>query len=177
MLHIWISLVAVFTVQEVASTAAVLLLAKEAGLNLWLIHGLFFLTTIGETLIGYAAAKVAKERFPDSRFAKWTKHLAERWNVKRTKGTNVFLVVFGFLNFTWSTAFLAVWLDIPFWPIIVWTTIGDAIWYAMEWAIALGVSAVSPNFITALVSIISIGAVLTLVLLFFQKRTTDSFNK
>ena len=170
MLHLWISLLVVFTVQEITSTAAVLLLAKNAGLNLGLIHGLFIVTTVLETAIGFWFGKLLMHKFPNSRISKWSRKLADRWQLKNAKTTEWLLVGLGFLNFTWSTAFIGVWLDIPFWEILLWTTLGDLAWYAMEWGIALGVSLVAPNLITGIVYILVIGVGLTLIFVSFRKK-------
>jgi hypothetical protein len=167
---IWLSLIAVFTIQEITSTAAVLLLAKNAGLNIWLIHLLFLATTILETALGFWLAQLIKQKFPHSRVAAWSKKLSSRWQLKRSKGTVWLLIGLGFLSLTWSVAFIGVWLEIPFTTILLWTTVGDIVWYGMEWGIALGVSWFAPNLVTSLVYIVVIGITLTIVFISFRKK-------
>jgi hypothetical protein len=169
--RVWFLVVVALVVQEFTSTAVALLAARDAGFNLWLVHAIWLGVTVLEIVIGFVVGTWTQRKFSGSRAARWAESFSVRLHGKiGNHGKNFFLTVLSFLSFAWLAGFVASWIDVPFMNILLFSVLGEAIWYLFEWAVALGLLAISPNIQTALVSVILSGIGVTAVFFFVRKR-------
>jgi hypothetical protein len=55
----------------------------------------------------------------------------------------------GNFSFPYINAFIAAWLDVPFWESFFWLFVGNMIWYGLMWLVVIGVSSVVHNIAIA----------------------------
>src|ERR1700722_9548546 len=139
-MKLWLFLIGALIVQEPVSSNAALLLAYQHHYNLWLVHLIFVLATTFDILVGYVLGKWVNRHFGNSAAIRY----AKRWLGTFTKfagknGQRISIFLFGSIIFP-APAFLAPWLDLPFWEIFVCLFLGDLVlWYGFEWLVVLGV--------------------------------------
>jgi len=171
MVRTWLLLLVVFSAQEITSTAAALLVAQHVGLNLWLVHALWFSVIAAEVALSFWLGKLVRRKYTTSKLARWAERFAERWQGSKAMSREFTLFLLNFLNFPFPTTFVSPWFHVPFASVFVWSMLGNLAWYLLEWLIVLGVIAWAPNFITALAAIIAVGLVITLTILILRKNT------
>ena len=135
-------------------------------------HLIFVVTTSLDIFAFYFLGRWLNKDFETSRLVKFAKRwlgMFDKFAGKNGQRISVFL--FGSIIFP-APAFLAPWLDIPFWEIFVLLFFGDVIfWYCFEWLIVLGVKTfISPQL--ALYSIIGISLVLTVLIKYISRKFT-----
>lgn len=150
-------------VQEPISTAAVLLQAYQLHYNTWIIHLIFALATIIDIAVGYYLGLLIKKKFGDRKLVKSLDEKLEKFSAFIGKNGKIFaLVVYSPIIFPISGFFIP-WLDISFGEALVFTFIGEIIfWYLPEWLIVLGIKIFVGNPFTALYSIIIVSTLLSL---------------
>jgi hypothetical protein len=170
MLYVWLGVIAALLIQESISTAAMLAAALRLGLNIWVIHGIWLAATVGETAIGYVVGGWLRRHYGDSRVGRWAERIAR--DIGRTvgaRGERFFLFSLAFLLYTWMAGFVAAWMGISLEVTLVFIVLGNLAWYGLVWGTALGVNAVSPNFITVVIMIVAFGVALTVATAVVQK--------
>lgn len=158
MIKLWLGVFGVLLVQEPASTAAIFLVSLRNGMNPWLVHLAWFFITAGKIMVGYAIGAAVHKVFPHSRLARWGKAVGGRFVrhvPKSVRGLAFGLV--GALTFTWSPAFIAAWIEFPFWTMGIWLLVGNLLWYLLEWALVLGVGVTVNNLEIALALVFALG--------------------
>lgn len=154
-MRLWLLLVAVFLVQEVATTNLVLLQAWRAGYSLLIIGAIFAVAALFDIIVGYEAGmyvrglKNVKLVARSERFAEKFKKSAGKWGVRGT------LVFIGALNFPYVNAFFASLLSVPPAETLLYVFLGDLIWFALQWGIVLGVHSITTNLVTELMLVVA----------------------
>jgi hypothetical protein len=172
MMRLWLGVLGALLVQEPASTAAVLLISLRGGINPWLIHLAWLLLTIGKIALGYALGLMVHRGFSHSRVAHWGRVIGNHFVHRVPSGARKLAFgLLGLLTFTWSPAFVAAWIEFPFWTMGMWLLAGNLLWYILEWALVLGVGAVASSLEIALVLVLAIGIVFTLLINAVRNKT------
>lgn len=162
-MKLWLLLTLAMFVQEPISTAAVLLQAYQLHYNIWLIHLIFALATIIDIAVGYYLGLLIKKKFGDRKLVKSLDERLEKFSAFiGTNGKIFALIVYSPIIFPISGFFIP-WLDISFGEALVFTFIGEIIfWYLPEWLIVLGIKIFVGNPFTALYIIIIVSTLLSL---------------
>jgi membrane protein YqaA with SNARE-associated domain len=159
----WLFVIATLFIQEPASSDAAIFQVRHLGLNIWLVNLLWIIATTIDICAGYALGKWIQRRFSGSAFVAWTARWAARIEeFIGKKGERFAVILIGVINFPWLNAFAVSWLKLSFRNIFVLLFIGDVIYWALEWAINIGVRSVFTNSHTALYIVIALGLVLSL---------------
>lgn len=164
MTSLWTFIILALFVQEPATTDAALFQARQHHLSLWLIHGIWVLATVIDIHLGYKFGQWIQQKFAGKKFTA----LSNRWadkvqNLIGRKGEQFALILLGIINFPYVNSFLGSWLKLNYKRIFVLLFIGDAIWYATEWGINLGLRRLIPNPHLALYIIVATGLLLGLL--------------
>ena len=146
MLKIWAFIVFALFLQEPATTDAALFQARSHDLNLWLVHLIWIIATTIDIWLGFKIGKWLQRFYAGTKFETFSKRWAIRVeNYIGKKGERFVLVLLGVINFPWANSFLASWLNLDYRNMFTFIFIGDALWYALEWGINLGVRNIIPN--------------------------------
>ena len=160
----WPFIITSLFVQEPATTDAAIFQIRHLHINLFLIHALWLAATVIDIWLGYALGKWIQKKFQGTKFEVWSKKWAGRVeNFIGKKGEKFALILLGIINFPYANAFLASWLDIPFKNVFVLLLIGDALYWAIEWAINIGVRGYFKDPHTALFAIIGVALVFSVI--------------
>ncbi len=162
-MNIWWLVILALIFQEPATTDATFFQARQQNLNLWIIHLIWFLATCFDIWFGFVLGKWLQRKFQDSRIVTFSNGLAGKVDgfIGR-RGEKFALILLGTINFPYINSFLASWLKLPFKSIFVLIFIGDAIWYAIEWMINLGVRSLIPDPHLALYVIVGTALLLSI---------------
>jgi membrane protein YqaA with SNARE-associated domain len=160
-MQLWLLLTGVFVVQESFSTTFVVLEAVRAHYPILLIHLLWIAVVIAEVYVGYSLGKWIQKRFTGSRFEKWVGMWIQQANDLIGKnGEKVALIFVTILTAPFFTGFVASWLPISFWTILIFSILGDLVWYVTVWLGVYGANEFASSLQTTVISI----AILTIVL-------------
>ncbi|HVO28835.1 MAG TPA: hypothetical protein VMT81_02545 [Candidatus Paceibacterota bacterium] len=144
----WLFVAVALVFQEVATTGAALVDASAWHLNLWIIDLIWFAATAGDIAAGFFIGRWIQRRFAGSRFDALAKRMSAK--VERAAGrtgARLSLVLLGFVSYPYVTAFVASWLtDLPLRDVFLCTILGNALWYAFEWATVFGIAAAGRNY-------------------------------
>ncbi len=163
-------LFAAFVGQEYISSNAAMLAVYQAHYSVWLIHALFLAATALDILVGYAAGKWIQRRFADAKITQAAKRVAGKLDSfmgKRSKWLS--LIILGFINYIYVSAFLIAWLDVSFFEMALFLSIGDLLWYASEWVLIAGVSIVFPNPYLAFAAVLGISLAVVIAVRFIWR--------
>ena len=139
----WLGTIIIFFIQETASVTARLVVLHGQGVNPWLLHILFVLTTVLDIFIGFVLGQYLHAQFlEDSRFGRWVKKESK---FLKQHHWGYLLTLSGIVNFPYVNAILGSWMDLPFWRVFLATLVGDLIAYALYWGFALGIIHLSIN--------------------------------
>ncbi len=150
-------------VQEPATTDATLFQARQNHFNILLIHLIWLIATCIDIFLGFYLGKWIQKTFKGSRFEVFSNKWADK--IERFIGRNgekFVLILLGIINFPYINSFLASWLKLSFRNIFILIFIGDTIWYAIEWAINLGVRSLIPDPHLALYIIVGTALILSI---------------
>jgi membrane protein YqaA with SNARE-associated domain len=158
MTRVWLFIIVALFIQEPATTDAAIFQVRHLVLNLWLINAIWILATVIDIMAGYWIGKWAQKRFKDTRIVRF----AERWAARIEEfigrsGEKFALILIGIVNFPYLNAFLFSWLKLSFRNIFILIFIGDAIYWAIEWGINIGVRSVFTDSHTALYIVVVLG--------------------
>jgi hypothetical protein len=168
----WFFVIITLIFQEFASTGAALFSAHAANLNPWIIHGIWIVATVGDIAIGFYGGKWIHQKFRNSKLDAW----ANKWATKIDRaigktGVKISLILLGFVTYPYIVAFAASWLsDLALQDIFLYTTLGNAAWYAFTWATVLGITAAGHNYQLIFTIIAVAGIVLVLISNFIKKK-------
>lgn len=154
MIH-WLLAVIVLTLQEVVTLNALLFAAKQGHYTIWVIHLIFAVATAFDIWIGYKIGKWTKNRYTTGRIVRFANKVSERFHAfmgKRGRKIAVFLL--GNFSFPYVNAFLAAWLDIPFWEAFILLYIGNIVFYVVGWLFILGISIALPNPVWGMAAVV-----------------------
>ena len=158
MLKSWLFILVSLFIQEPASTDAAIFQIRQHHFNLVFINLMWLFATAFDIWLGYAIGKWIQKRFKNTKFELWSQKWATRVdNFIGSKGEKFALVLLGIINFPYANSFLASWLKIPFKNVLILILVGDAIFWAIEWAINIGVRGFIFDSRTALYVIIGLG--------------------
>ncbi len=160
---IWIYIVAAMVVQELAVVAAALGFAYHLELNIFLVHGIWLVATVIDALGGFILGQWIRGKYGAWVITRHAEALAEALERRiSTNGRRLTLVVFGFLNFPYVNGFIGSWLNLSFADTLVFTLIGDALWYVSIWGTVAGINIIPADSRWGVV--VGIGLVIALVL-------------
>jgi membrane protein YqaA with SNARE-associated domain len=164
----WAATILAFVFQESASMTAVLAHAQQTGLNLWLIHLLFLITTTFDIIVGQHLGQWLWRHFRGTRVERW---IQRRSSMMNQSGRWYLLLAAGVVNFPYVNALIAAWFDLPFWSMFSAIFIGDLIFYILLYTLVLGFSHLSINIylITALVAGITLASMFLFKKYFFHE--------
>ncbi len=156
---IWALISATFFIQEFATTALVLVLAEHSNIPLWPIHIIWAVATIADMYVGYLLGSLLKKRLSKNKFVEKMDAWAEEFTqALGGYGANIALMFLGIINFPYLNTFIAAWLDVPLNLAILFTLIGNFIWYLLLWGTVLGLTSFIHNPSIILLIIIALGA-------------------
>lgn len=169
---LWLLLALVFIIQEPISTSVILLEAYQSHYNLWLIHLLFTVITVGEIIIGYYLGRWIEEKFSTSRFVASLKKRVDGFSAFVGKyGKVVGLIVFIPLAFP-LTAIIVPWFEVSLTEAVIYVFIGEVIfWYAYEWLLVLGVHSFITDSRWALGAILLVSAAISIGINMMVKKS------
>ncbi len=140
---IWLYIVAAMLVQELAVVAAALGIAYQMGLNIFLVHGIWLVATIIDAIVGFKVGVWIRKRFATSAVARHAEGLAGSLERRiSTNGRRLTLVIFGFLNFPYVNGFIGSWLSLSFADTLLFTLVGDFLWYLSIWGAVAGINVI-----------------------------------
>ena len=170
----WLTLSLVLIGQEAVTMSTALFEAYRLGLNLWVVHTLWVVFEIFDLVVGYAIGKWLQRRYAKSRVVTHAKRIAAALERRMGRyGKNLTLIVLGFFLFPYLSSFLISWLADPFLALAPLLFIGDALYYATVWGVALGALQTSTGFIATLLALFG----LALLLAFVSKIVSDRLLK
>ncbi len=155
---LWALITATLIIQEFATSALALVLAEHSGVSLWPIHIIWAATTMFDMYVGYQLGALLKKHLEEYRFTK----KIDRWIKRGSKGlgprgTNIALMILGVINFPYLNAFIGAWLELPMNVTMLFTFIGNFVWYLLLWGTVLGVTSFIQNPSMILLVIVGIG--------------------
>jgi len=154
----WLLITLAVIIQEPASTDAAIFQARHLGLNLWIVNLIWLAATLVDIYLGYRIGKWIQKKYAGKKFVVVAEKLASKIeNFIGRSGENFALILIGVINFPYLNAFLASWLPIRFRNAFVLILIGDAIYWAIEWGINIGVRTHVSDPHTALYIVIFLG--------------------
>ena len=135
----------------------------------WIIHLMFVCATVFDIWIGYRIGKWAKRRYATGKVVEFANRWTERFHAYVGKrGRILALFLLGNFSFPYLNSFIAAWLMIPFWEMMIIFFIGNVTFYFLGYFIIGGISSLIPNPAIALPVII--GLTLLSILLFKRFR-------
>jgi len=167
-MKLWLLLTLTLFAQEPISTGAVLLDAYQLHYNLLVIHLIFAAATLIDIAAGYYLGKFVRQRFGQQKMIAWAESKLEKFSALLGKnGKIVTLIVYSPMVFPISGFFIP-WLDIPFVDALIYTFIGEIIfWYVPEWLLVLGIRTFVSDPFTALYIIIVFSTLISLAIKYF----------
>ncbi len=146
MTGLWSFIAFALLLQETATADAALFAAQQAHLDLWVVHAVWAAATAVDIWIGFLAGTMARSAWGDTRIGRFAERWAETLRAfMGERGAKWTLTLLGLVNFPWANAFIAAWLERDYRAAFLFIFLGDALWYALEWAIVLGIWSVLPN--------------------------------
>lgn len=146
MIQLWLSLIFTLIVQEFASAGAAMIAAEQNHINIWIIHAIWVGGTAFDIVAGYLIAGRVRP-LVSQKFRERTERWAEKFKQRAGKyGINIAILLTSIVDYAWFNAFLAGWIDVPFKNILIFTFIGNFIWYVLEWVGVLGIVTFAPQF-------------------------------
>ena len=163
-MKLWVWIVVTLLFQELISTNAILLEAFQKHYNIWIIHGIFLVTTALGIVVGYWLGQWVQKTFHNNKVVSYIQKMAKRTErFMGRNGTRLSLVFLSIIDFNFMDSFLSAWLDVPFWEIFIFLFIGNLLWYISQWVIILGINTYVHNPFQALYIIIGLSIVLTII--------------
>ena len=170
-MKLWLIIVVALLFQELISTNAVLLDALHMNYNLWIIHGIFVITTSFGIAVGYWIGKLVQKIFLKNKTNLYFKKRADQINgFMGNNGTRLSLVFLSIIDFNFMDSFLSSWLPIPFWEIFTFLFIGNLLWYVSEWLLILGINTYFHNIYEAFSIVIAASVVITIIFNLLSKN-------
>jgi hypothetical protein len=110
------------------------------------VHLVWIVATAIDIWLGFKIGKWLKRFWSGTKFETFSKTWAARIeHFIGKKGEKFVLMLLGVINFPWANSFLFSWLDWDYRTMFIFIFIGDAIWYALEWGINVGVRSIIPD--------------------------------
>ncbi len=164
-MRIWILIVAVQLIQELATAGAVFIQARDLHLNLWSVHAIFLAATLFDIAVGYSVGLWAKRKMYDTRLDRFIDRNSKALlHVIGRRGEKFALVVLGFVNYVYIDSFICAWLDIPKRTMFLYLAIGDVLQYALLWTVLYGFSRLTDSFYLIMIGmVVVVGSIFVLV--------------
>ncbi len=140
-MQLWLLLALALTVQEGVTTIALLYKAFQLHYSLLLITILWLVVTLLQIWLGYLFGTYVKKKAAGSKFDLWVERQAKRLEASIHKSGEKFaLAVFSNTISPALGAFFAAWLDLSFGNVLLYSFIGDLLWYLSTLATVFGFS-------------------------------------
>jgi membrane protein YqaA with SNARE-associated domain len=170
-MHHWLSLTIVLLFQEPLSATFVVLEVVRAGYPINFIHLLWLALTVSQIYLGYVLGRWGQTRFATTKLANWIKQWIEKVDdIIGRKGEKVALIFFTLLTLPFFSGFIASWLPIPVWSILLFSTLGSFIWYLQVWIGVYGAGQFSSGLVTTVISVVIIGTLVSIPFARWRKR-------
>ena len=170
-MKIYFLLFIAFLLQEPISSNALLLQAYQSGANVWIIHVLFVVATVLDTVCFYYFGVYIDRKYSQNKMVLYIKKKMNSFaDFVGKNGTGIALFLYGPIIFPFS-ALVVPWIDISFADALVFLFLGDVVfYYAPAWLVVLGVKSFVTSPTLALIAILVVTVVIGLGTKFFQKK-------
>jgi hypothetical protein len=170
-MHLWLLLASVLLLQEPLSATLVVLEAVRVHYPVILLHLLWLSLTISQIYLGYMLGRWIQRRFPkaslDVWMIKWTREVDD---LIGKKGEKVALIAFTIFTLPFFSGFVASWLPLSIWSILLFSVLGSALWYLQVWIGVYGADQLSSGLHTTIISVIIIGTLVSIPIAIWRKR-------
>ncbi len=167
----WVTLALVFLGQEAVTTTTMLVEVMRLGMNLWLVQALWLCAVIIDLSVGYWLGTRVQHRYAHYRIVQRAQQLAAA--IERRighYGRNVTLVVLGLVMFPYVNAFLISWLDGPPLVFLSLVFVGDVLYYAVEWGVALGALQTFSSILSTFLAVLGFALIVSFLVKRFAAR-------
>lgn len=137
---LWFYIILSLIVQETASTSFFLSQARTHSLNVWLLHLIWLLATSLDVYLGYKIGSWVSQKLGNNKVVIWINTRSDRVkNAIGKRGEAISMFLLGAISFSYVNAFLGSWLKIDFKKILIFTVLGNLIWYITLWGVGIGI--------------------------------------
>lgn len=165
----WLFLIIALVVQETATATVAFTSAMNNHIPIWAIHILWASFTIFDAYVGFRFGHLIRNHYRNARVVRWAERIVEKLRGPLGKYGGRFLVtVLALINFPYVASFIASWLGIEMRTSVLFTFIGNAIWYVLLWVAILG----ADTFLKGPAAVIFVIVVVS-VLFYFAKNTLE----
>lgn len=160
----------ILILQEVILLNTLIFETRQGHYIAWVIHIMFMVATIFDIWVGYRIGKWAKQRYTTGKIVEFANKWTERFHsyVGR-RGRLLALFLLGNFSFPYVNSFIAAWLAIPFWEMLIVFFIGNVTFYFLGWFVIGGISTLIPNPAIALPVIVGLTIITILLFKRFRK--------
>jgi hypothetical protein len=170
-MHLWLLLASVLLFQEPLSTTFVVLEVVRARDPIVFIHLLWVSLTISQIYLGYLLGALVQRRFAASKVEAWITEWTHKVDdLIGKKGEKVALVFFTILTLPFFSGFVASWLPISVWSILLFSVLGSSLWYLQVWIGVYGAGQFSSGLETTVISVLIIGTLVSIPFAVWRKR-------
>ena len=174
----WIFVISTLFVQEATSTNAAIYLIRDQHLNLWIINIIWILATAIDILVGYALGKWMQRRLKKTKLIKWSEGWTKRIEDFIGRSGECFVIIFlGVINFPYLNSFLMSGIRFSFKNIFIFTFIGEAIFWGIEWLINISANRYFSDPHTVLYIVIGFGLLFSVVSKMVLTKVVKSSNQ
>jgi hypothetical protein len=171
MLTFWIIATIFLIGQETISTGVVFTYALIKGYSSILLMAVFLIVTIAQILIFHWLGSNAKSKNTRNIISSLSRiyilkseRFINRW------GNRIFLIFLASSLFPpLLSAYMAAWLEFPFWKKLSCIILGDCLWYITTWFIVFGIDLITVNPEQLIPRV----AVVSLLFVIFQRRLAN----
>jgi hypothetical protein len=170
-MHLWLLLASVLLFQEPLSATFVVLEVVRARYPIMLIHLLWLGLTISQIYLGYVVGKWGQRRFATAKAVTWiSEWINKADDLIGKKGEKVALILFTIFTLPFFSGFVASWLPISVWSILLFSMLGSLLWYLQVWIGVYGADQFSSGLLTTVISAIIIGTLVSIPFAIWRKR-------
>jgi membrane protein DedA with SNARE-associated domain len=170
-MRLWLLLTSIFLLQEPLSATFVVLKAVRARYPIILLHLLWLSLTILQIYLGYILGRWIQRRFSKAKWdvwmIKWTREVDD---LIGKKGEKVALIAFTIFTLPVFSGFVASWLPLSIWSILLFSVVGSFLWYLQVWIGVYGAGQLSSGLHTTIISVIIIGTLVSIPFSIWRKR-------
>jgi len=156
-------------VQELITLNALIFATHQGLYSPIFIHSLFLIGTIVDIIIGFYIGKYLNKKKLPPKIGKFIHNLSEYFLATNRKYERWFaFLVLGNISFPYINAFIAGYLDLPFWESSLFNFIGNILYYISLWLLMLGVHSIFKNIYVAFG--VAIATVFVILIIFKKIR-------
>ncbi|MDB4984482.1 MAG: hypothetical protein JWM20_661 [Patescibacteria group bacterium] len=162
---------AVLLLQETATLTSLIFATHKGVYPASVIHILFLIATLIDIVAGYFLGRFLKRKFPRSKVGAFVDRLAKLFSFRESRYKRwLALFLLGNFSFPWLNSCIAGYMELPFWESAFFNLLGDILYYASLWLIAIGAASLFKNFYYGLIAAIVFGMAVILVIRFLRSK-------